>query len=1854
MVIFLGNHSFSTKAQKELAKSLEFASQKKDAPRVLIVSLGAPSEENVNPNGEPFQVLANHVKKMYKVDIKDNHVYWDALKREESAQRLRTAVDALSTAYYQSLVARKKKSIKQLKKTDVLSFVRKSFMAAMYCEFLRCPVEALAFYSNAFDQIKLHIHPSVDELKHVMGALTMISFKIASINVALGRIADFKSHFVQCLALFKGCVADFAPVPPAIDVWAQEWITAQNLICGDLFARTVVAEEELQACPFYYYCEAAVSLRRARSSCEKLNAPSQLAAGNYGPRITRILSTALADVEKRKVLPLSAKRFKKYIAVMLAEELCEAGDLERALELCQRISGSATSRYKKEGWWSLLGAADATAALCARKLASKNADLTLVALNHALRCLTPVARAPRTTRTKMTELVLEMRKSLSETFEWVMGENVQDSLVWIDVTLEKDNVELGAQIAGSISLTSSFPIVLQFDRLTINTSKSSVRPFLAENTFPLVLKPGVTRSVPFACRAPLNTLCTVSVVSVSLSLGCIVFLREFYAGKRPSFSSISKKPNVPSVARALSAISSTSEMCGGRKISEGQKQDIPQLSLDSQTGNVDCYSMGLAPNNLCPALETLKGGLAVRGADLGRNPLTNDGLKLFSSWLAGGAAPQLSTLSLWNCQLGPQAGAHISSILRNCAALKSLNLGMNAIGDGGVAAFARSLQIAPALEELILWRVSMTKTGFIVLADNLLPPSRVRFLDIRSNELQEGSESAISSFLSKNTCLLTVQLFDNPGLGAAALKALASSLSLCNFSLTSFGEEAENFSKPLAELAVRNQNIAQRQKDGSFVLPYKGIRALPLVLLQSSGFGKRITHLDLSHNEITALPSEICHLESVVHCILSRNSIAEIPAETSRLKSLVFLDLSHNAISHVPSELGALPKLTHLLLGNNSLQSIVPELMHGAASICQTLKELDLSYNHITHLPGTISNLRSLIKLNLNNNKLAEVFNGIAKLCEAGTLQSCNLSHNELETLPPALSEFSDRINIVGNPFVQFPPEIVARGTNSVWNYLADLLSGHQICNRIKLMFVGQGNVGKTTLLKTLLRGGKVDTKNKVMGFVTGKGVRKQTDGVEVEDWAPEEDLTFSTWDFAGQEVYYNTHQFFLSQRSLYLVVFSMASPLQETNVLTWLNSLQVRAPGVSVLLIGTHADKKLSSVGETSDKIQVAINKWNKLYRKDMRIQIVKPEKSVGSIFFPVSSITKHNNGLSELRDALIKAARAQPCMKEHVPKLYLSLLDMIKRKRAELGQQQPFVDWNTLRSWGVIPDDKTLRRACRLLHDWGDIVSFQDEKALSDLVILDPNWLTQFMTTIVNATSSESNALISPQSLPQLWKTYPSSLFPALSKMLEKFEVWVKLSSGEYLVPCLLQGQPVRNSFDANGPQGRPDSHTTGRVYLIPFCPHGFFSHLLIRIWSFCKVDEYWSTGAVVSATSANDTSNAIIEVKHFPTEHNPFQAMIEIYSRGKVSYGSLMTKLVFTLHSYIRDWYGGLSDHITVLLPCVSCLRLGVSCHLFPANSFIRDYVGNEGKMETVSCPECKQEVCVEDIVPEIVGLAEGEQYAKDVVEEKPLGLGGFAEVVLGKWKGRDVAVKKLFLNSASMGAEGFTLETFEDFAMEVDIMRRLDHANVVKLYAAYSRPPAIVLEFVPLGSLDEVLKGMVGTEVDWKLCFRMATDIAQGMEYLHANNILHRDLKSPNILVHSLDLTSPVLLKVADLGLSCFYVGNKTSGKMIENPRWLAPETLLQDGQYNDKSDVYSFGIICNELCTRKIPFDEIAFNCEVENAIKGGKRPQMMEECPEKFAKIITDCWTQDQLSRPTFKTIVMRLQLLQEASEMNL
>lgn len=177
----------------------------------------------------------------------------------------------------------------------------------------------------------------------------------------------------------------------------------------------------------------------------------------------------------------------------------------------------------------------------------------------------------------------------------------------------------------------------------------------------------------------------------------------------------------------------------------------------------------------------------------------------------------------------------------------------------------------------------------------------------------------------------------------------------------------------------------------------------------------------------------------------------------------------------------------------------------------------------------------------------------------------------------------------------------------------------------------------------------------------------------------------------------------------------------------------------------------------------------------------------------------------------------------------------------------------------------------------------------------------------------------------------------------------------------------------------------------------------------------------------------------------------------------------------------------------------------------------------------------------------------------------------------------------------------------------------------------------MEFIAHGDLFKLLHNKE-RNLDWALRVKIAVDIASGMLYLHSANppIIHRDLKSVNVMINSTNPLSNVVAKITDFGLSGAV--QTVSNHEVANPRWLAPEIMKKE-EFTLASDVYSYGIILWELVARKLPFEEIGFDNKVEEAVMQGKRPTIPSDSNSTFAQLISDCWMQNPDKRPTFKEI---------------
>ena len=252
---------------------------------------------------------------------------------------------------------------------------------------------------------------------------------------------------------------------------------------------------------------------------------------------------------------------------------------------------------------------------------------------------------------------------------------------------------------------------------------------------------------------------------------------------------------------------------------------------------------------------------------------------------------------------------------------------------------------------------------------------------------------------------------------------------------------------------------------------------------------------------------------------------------------------------------------------------------------------------------------------------------------------------------------------------------------------------------------------------------------------------------------------------------------------------------------------------------------------------------------------------------------------------------------------------------------------------------------------------------------------------------------------------------------------------------------------------------------------------------------------------------------------------------------------------------------------------------------------------------------------------------------------IGVGACGEVFHGYWRGVDVAIKCLFTDGQTTERE-----LIKDFRNEVRMMMQLRHPNICLFMGAVIKHPrlCIISEFCHRGSLYRILHKSE-KPLPWLRRVQMALDGAKGCHFLHTHEpcIVHRDLKSPNLLVDK-----HWTLKVGDFGLartkSHFYVSMGAGG--VGTPEWTAPE-VLKDEPFNEKADVYSFGVILWELCTRKRPFRGLTqMQVVVAVGFNGERLPPVSKPDVDPILnELMVSCMAEKWEDRPAFGHIVVTL-----------
>ncbi|XP_062438839.1 mitogen-activated protein kinase kinase kinase 13 isoform X1 [Rhea pennata] len=244
-------------------------------------------------------------------------------------------------------------------------------------------------------------------------------------------------------------------------------------------------------------------------------------------------------------------------------------------------------------------------------------------------------------------------------------------------------------------------------------------------------------------------------------------------------------------------------------------------------------------------------------------------------------------------------------------------------------------------------------------------------------------------------------------------------------------------------------------------------------------------------------------------------------------------------------------------------------------------------------------------------------------------------------------------------------------------------------------------------------------------------------------------------------------------------------------------------------------------------------------------------------------------------------------------------------------------------------------------------------------------------------------------------------------------------------------------------------------------------------------------------------------------------------------------------------------------------------------------------------------------------------------EEISELQWLGSGAQGAVFLGKFRAEEVAIKKVRDQNET----------------DIKHLRKLKHPNIIAFKGVCTQAPCycIIMEYCAHGQLYEVLRA--GRKVTPRLLVDWSTGIASGMNYLHLHKIIHRDLKSPNVLVTHTDA-----VKISDFGTSKELSDKSTKMSFAGTVAWMAPE-VIRNEPVSEKVDIWSFGVVLWELLTGEIPYKDVDSSAIIWGVGSNSLHLPVPSTCPDGFKILMRQTWQSKPRNRPSFRQTLMHLDI---------
>ena len=746
-----------------------------------------------------------------------------------------------------------------------------------------------------------------------------------------------------------------------------------------------------------------------------------------------------------------------------------------------------------------------------------------------------------------------------------------------------------------------------------------------------------------------------------------------------------------------------------------------------------------------------------------------------------------------------------------------------------------------------LQTLDLRSTGLSELPESMGQLSSLQTLDLSYTDVSELPESVCQ--------LISLQNLDFRG--SKGLRELPESvgqlinLQSLGLSFTSLKELPESVwqltnlqSLYLSGTSLRElpESVWQLTNLQSLNLSQTSLRALPESVWQLTN----LQSLYLNDTELRELSESVSQLTNLQGLYLSGTSLRELPESVSQLTNLQSLYLSGTSLRELPESVWQLTNLQSLYLNRTSLrelpesvfrltnlqslslsQSALRELPEGVGQLTN-LQSLRLDYTMLKELPESVGQLSSLQTLDLRRTYLSELPESVGQL---SSLQTLNLSSCHFSQLPSWLRtwETPPSIDLRGNP-LPIPESLL--GPKESWQNPGDLQAvlnfyfqsqdpEAQPLYEAKLLIVGEGEAGKTTLAKKLQ---DPDYELKLPG---SDHPEKSTEGIDIIEWEFGQQgatpFRVNVWDFGGQEIYHATHQFFLTNRSLYALVVD--NRRENPNFYYWLNVVRLLSENSPVFIVKNEKRDRQCEIDEGQLR-----KEFSNLINETVRVNFLD------------------NRGLDGLKATIQKHITTLPELQTHWPFKWLKVRYALENYATNYIRLPEYLE---LCKRNGIADKTEALQVSSLLHELGICLHFQRQLGLRDYLILSPTWVTNAIYKVTDDPKVQGDmGRFCRDDLDKIWSDgeYSDLRDELLSLMqMKNFGICYPLKErpDSYLVPSLLSPERPDYAWD--------DRQNLILRYDYEFMPKGIITRLIVELHKYIEPSDrlpglVWKAGVIL----------------------------------------------------------------------------------------------------------------------------------------------------------------------------------------------------------------------------------------------------------------------------------------------------------------------------------------------------------------------------------------------------------------------